>query len=77
MPVSSATAPTPVTTSGQPPVVDVYIEDGRGGEYPYQAVHWQNITIWNQRNAIPITGHEEPELGVPNYAYVKVKNRGR
>lgn len=69
-------APTPVTTPGQPPAVDVYIDDGRGGEYPYQAVHWQNISIWNQRNATPIASHEEPALSTTNYAYVKIKNRG-
>jgi hypothetical protein len=69
-------ATTPVTTAGQPPAVDVYIDDGRGGEYPYQAIHWQNISIWNQRSAIPIAGHETPASDVPNYAYVKIKNRG-
>ena len=31
-----AGAPTPVTTAGAPPAVDVYIDDGRHGEYPYR-----------------------------------------
>lgn len=69
-------APTPVTTAGQPPECDVYIEDGRGGEYPYQDVHWGNTSIWNRRNLDGGTTHEEPALGATNYAYVKIKNRG-
>ena len=35
---------------GQPPAVDVYIDDGRAGEYPFQQVHWANQSMWN-RNA--------------------------
>ncbi len=69
-------APTPVTTAGQPPAVDVYIDDGRSGEYPYLAVHWATTTIWNRRNPDGLTSHEEPALGASNYAYVKIKNRG-
>jgi hypothetical protein len=69
-------APMPVTTPGQPPQVDVYIEDGRGGEYSYQPVHWNNTSIWNRRSPDGMTTHEEPALGTTNYAYVKIKNRG-
>ena len=29
--------------------VDVYIDDGRGGEYQYQPVLWNTTTIWNRR----------------------------
>jgi hypothetical protein len=66
---------TPVTTRGQPPQYDVYIDDGRGGEYDFQPVHWNTTTIWNSR-MIGGTSHEEPALGEPNYAYVKIRNRG-
>ena len=38
-------APTPVTTPGAPPDVDVYVDDGRGGQYPYQVVFWENTDI--------------------------------
>lgn len=69
-------APTPVTTVGQPPQFDVYIDDGRAGEYPFLPVHWQTTTIWNRRDADGLTGHQEAALGVSNYAYVKIKNRG-
>jgi hypothetical protein len=69
-------APTPVTIPGQPPQVDVYIDDGRGGEYPYQPVHWNNTSIWNRRSPDGMTLHQEPALDATNFAYVKIKNRG-
>ena len=71
-----AGAPTPVTTEGAPPTVDVYIDDGRGGEYPFQAVHWQNMSIWNRNAPDGGLGHQNANDGVTNYMYGKVKNRG-
>ncbi len=65
-----------VITAGDPPDVDVYIDDGRAGEYSFQHVHWHTTTIWNRRAADGIDTHQEPELGSTNYAYVKIKNRG-
>jgi hypothetical protein len=62
--------------SGAPPSVDVYIDDGRAGEYQYLPVHWATTTIWNRRNPDGSAGHEEPALGETNYGYVKIKNRG-
>jgi hypothetical protein len=61
---------------GAPPNVDVYIDDGRGGEYEYLPVHWATTAIWNRRNPDGITGHQEPALGETNYGYVRIKNRG-
>jgi len=61
---------------GAKPSVDVYIDDGRVGEYDYLPVHWATTTIWNRRNPDSGTGHQEPALGETNYAYVKIKNRG-
>ncbi len=70
-------APTPVTTEGAPPAVDVYIEDGRAGEYQYQGVHWNCLSIWNNNGSTLFSPtHEEPILGATNKAYVKLKNRG-
>jgi hypothetical protein len=69
-------APTPVTTAGAPPAVDVYIDDGRSGEYPYQPVHWNNTSIWNRNSADGLPGHQPAIEGATNFAYVKVKNRG-
>ncbi|HSE17957.1 MAG TPA: S1/P1 nuclease [Pyrinomonadaceae bacterium] len=68
--------PTPVTRPGQPPEVDVYIDDGRGGEYQFQADHTQNPSIWNRRAADGETTNQEPVAGMTNFAYVRVKNRG-
>jgi hypothetical protein len=65
-----------VTTAGVPPPVDVYIDDGRAGEYPYQPVHWQNMSIWNRNAADGLAGHQPAIDGQTNYAYVKIKNRG-
>ena len=65
-----------ITTAGNPPQFDVYIDDGRAGEYQFQHVHWHTTTIWNRRAADGIDAHQEPELGSTNYAYVKIKNRG-
>ncbi|MCX6877961.1 MAG: hypothetical protein NTW21_29720 [Verrucomicrobia bacterium] len=61
---------------GAVPSVDVYIDDGRAGEYAYLPVHWATTTIWNRRSSDGMPAHEEPALGETNYAYVKVKNRG-
>lgn len=71
-----AGAPTPVTTPGAPPEVDVYIDDGRGGEYPFQAVHWHNMSMWNRTSPDGLPGHQDAVEGVTNYLYGKVKNRG-
>jgi zinc metalloprotease ZmpB len=60
---------------GAPPAVDVYIEDGRHGEYQYNPVWYYCQAIWNRRQPGGTT-HEEPIVNVTNYAYVKIKNRG-
>jgi zinc metalloprotease ZmpB len=62
--------------NAKPPAVDVYIDDGRAGEYQYQPVHWNTTTIWNRTAADGGTAHQSPILGQPNFAYVKIKNRG-
>jgi hypothetical protein len=69
-------APTPVTTPGAPPAVDVYIDDGRAGEYQFQAVHWQNMSMWNRNASDGMSGHQNAIDGQTNYMYGKVKNRG-
>lgn len=61
---------------GNPPPVDVYIDDGRGGEYQYLQYHWECPSIWNRRAPDGGLAHEAPKEGVTNYAYVKIKNRG-
>jgi zinc metalloprotease ZmpB len=72
----AAGTPTPNDQEGVPPPVDVYIEDGRGGGYDFQSNHWNCQAIWNRRHNDGGASHEEPVVGVTNYAYVKIKNRG-
>lgn len=71
-----AGAPTPVISPGAPPDIDVYVDDGRGGQYPYQPVFWENTDIWNRLAADGGTTHQTPIVSVTNYGYVRIKNRG-
>ena len=71
-----AGAPALVTTVGAPPAVDVYIDDGRAGEYQYIYAHWQNQSMWNRNAADGLAGHQNAIDGQTNYMYGKVKNRG-
>ncbi len=71
-----AGAPTPVTTPGAPPSVDVYIDDGRAGEYQYIHAHWHNQSMWNRNAADGLAGHQNGIDEQTNYMYAKVKNRG-
>ena len=65
-----------VATAGAPPDQDVYIDDGRRGEYKYQRIYWNTTTIWNRRQPDRGELHQPPIAGRQNYAYVKLKNRG-
>jgi zinc metalloprotease ZmpB len=69
-------AATPTTQPGAPPAVDLYIDDGRGGEYTYLAAHWNNTSVWNRRTADGLAGHESAVEGADNYVYVRIRNRG-
>jgi hypothetical protein len=65
------------TAEGAPPDVDVYIDDGRHGEYAFQPNHGSCPDIWNRVTVGEGGGvHEEPIIGQVNFAYVRVKNRG-
>src|SRR5262249_55665561 len=69
-------ASTPVIKAGAPPDVDVYIDDGRGGEYCYQPDYSVCPAIWNRRANDGNNTHEAPAPGAVNFAFVKIKNRG-
>ncbi|MGB9367023.1 MAG: hypothetical protein WCE79_13530 [Xanthobacteraceae bacterium] len=71
-----AGAPTPVTMAGAPPPVDVYIDDGRGGEYQFQLDHASNTSVWNRNAADGGSVHQDAIAGQSNFIFVKVKNRG-
>lgn len=67
----------PVNTEGGPPAVDVYIDDGRNGDYwPYLKDWTKTNDIWNRLCPDGINGHQTPARFQPNYIYVRVKNRG-
>jgi hypothetical protein len=61
---------------GKPPAVDVYIDDGRAGEYQFEPVHWANQSMWNRNAPDGLPGHQNAIAGAKNFFYVKVKNRG-
>ncbi|WP_426120658.1 hypothetical protein [Kocuria sp. LHG3120] len=61
---------------GQPPEIDVYIDDGRAGEYQFQPVHWANQSMWNRNAPDGLPGHQNAVSSATNYFYVAVKNRG-
>lgn len=69
-------APRPVVQPGAPPDVDVYIDDGRQGQYPWQANFWSTTDIWNRLASDSGAAHQTPIVGVPNFAYVRIRNRG-
>jgi zinc metalloprotease ZmpB len=70
-------APSPVTSPGAPPDIDVFVDDGRGGSYmPFQDPFDVAQDIWNRNVADGGMTHETPILNVPNFVYVKVQNRG-
>ena len=77
-------APVPVTTVGAPPLVDVFIDDGRQGEYQYGPADqfpwlqrfWETTEIWNRLEPDGHLQHQTPVVGQTNYAYVNVRNRG-
>jgi hypothetical protein len=62
--------------SSAPPDVDVYIDDGRQGEYQYQPDHTNCLSIWNRLAGDGLEDHQTPVPNVPNFAYVKINNRG-
>ena len=70
---------TPNNSIGDAPPVDVYINDGRNGEYDYLHSHWSCQDIWNRVDTLSGDGggiHQEPIIGQTNYAFVRIKNRG-
>ncbi len=69
-------APLPIVTEGPPPPIDLYIDDGRHGEYAYQPHFWETGDLWNRLEPDGQPGHQTPQVCCRNHAYVRVKNRG-
>ncbi len=65
-----------INAPGDPPPVDIYIDDGRDGDYEYLDNFWNTTDIWNRRKHDGKLSHQTPIIGKPNYLYVRVKNRG-
>jgi hypothetical protein len=61
---------------GQPPEVDVYIDDGRSGEYPWLENFTNTSDIWTRYEPDGGTAHQNPLVGPQMYVYVRVRNRG-
>lgn len=66
----------PYTKPGVPPATDVFIDDGRMGEYTYQPDWTANQNVWNRLAPDGGTSHQNPVSGAVNYAYVRLQNRG-
>lgn len=60
---------------GNPPPVDVYINDGRDGQYHF-AKDIDALDIWNRQTADGGTVHQEPVMGQLNFAFARISNRG-
>jgi len=70
-------APVPVMTEGQPPEVDVYIDDGRRGEYmPFLDDFRGEPEIWNRHAEDAGVDHQPANVGAVNFAYARIRNRG-
>ena len=69
-------APSPVVKEGAPPQVDVYIDDGRKGEYGYVANFDTAPGIWVRQSADGVQTHQTPVVNTINYVYVTIHNRG-
>ncbi|MEM7429017.1 MAG: hypothetical protein AAF441_23260 [Pseudomonadota bacterium] len=71
-----ATAPSPVVTRGAPPRFDIYINDGRNGEYDFTLDWCHTKDIWNRICPDGYPAHQPPIPGIENHVYVMVRNRG-
>lgn len=69
-------APTPVVSPGAPPLVDVFIDDSRNGEYNYRANFHDAQGIWNRNTADGNHTNQAPIPGTNNYIYITIKTRG-
>jgi len=70
-------APPLADGSGDPPPIDVYIEDGRHGAYDYTR-NWLAVSsaVWNRHQPDGGNANEPPVAGADNFVYVRVNNRG-
>jgi hypothetical protein len=72
----------PLARPGDPPTVDVYIDDGRHGHYSpisFLAGSWhaQPASFWIRHSSDAHAGDQPPRPQRDNFVYLKVQNRGR
>lgn len=62
---------------GSAPPIDIYVDDGRKGEYQYSDT-WSALpeVLWVQHSEGDGAPHEAPRPGYVNYVYVILRNRG-
>ena len=65
-----------IQTIDSPPDVDVFIDDGRQGEYQFTSDFCFTQDIWNRWAADGNPSHQEPDPHKENFSYVIVRNRG-
>lgn len=65
----------PTNQVGNPPQVDVFINDGRDGHYQFTET-LDSRDIWNRHVADNGTVHQDPVAGQVGFAYVRLSNRG-
>jgi hypothetical protein len=67
----------PRNEAGEPPIVDVYFDNGRGGGYRFDPRYADAPPgLWVRRRPDGIEKHQHARKGADNYVYVKVGNRG-
>lgn len=70
-------APFYVMNEGDPPPVDIFIDDSRAGEYmPYLQNPAASPAIWNRHAPDAIQTNQPPAVGARNYLYAVIGNRG-
>jgi hypothetical protein len=67
----------PVAGPGAPPSIDVYVDDGSGGEYMVDGGDpLRSGGMWNRTSADGAADHQVPIAAATNYLYVRLGNRG-
>ena len=61
---------------GSPPPVDIFIDDGRKGEYTFQENISNTQDIWNRNSPDGGTTNQQLQYDKENYVYVRIRNRG-
>lgn len=65
----------PTNQIGNPPQVDVFVNDGRDGDFSFSET-LESMDIWNRQQSDAGTVNQAPVAGQENFAFVRVSNRG-